>query len=91
MYMRYKGTVIPQHAHTYAHHSMLARGSVALWKDGEFIRNYQAPAAILIDAGVKHTFMNLEPDTIVYCIHNVSRDGEVSIQSEHNIDVSANG
>ena len=73
------GTYIPQHSHSYDHTSMLAVGSVRLWKDGLWVGDFTAPAGITIVAGVAHTFMALEDKTIVYCIHNVSRSGEVDI------------
>ncbi len=76
---------IPQHSHDYDHTSLLAVGSIRVWKDGVLDRDYKAPAGIFIEAGVKHTFLTLADDTIVYCIHNVSRNGQVSIAEEHQI------
>lgn len=71
------GTYIPQHVHKYDHTSMLAVGRVRIWKDGVFDGDYTAPTGILIAAGVAHMFMALVDGTIVYCIHNVSRTGDV--------------
>lgn len=73
------GTFIPQHVHPYDHTSMLAVGSVRLWKDGVLDGDYTAPTGILITAGIAHMFMALSDNTIVYCIHNVSRTGAVEI------------
>jgi hypothetical protein len=85
MHIKHAGMFIPQHSHTYEHMSMLAHGSVRVWQDGVFSGDYQAPAGIKIPANTLHTFMSLEPDTIVYCIHNVSRSGRVEINQEHSL------
>ncbi len=69
MWIRNALTFIPQHVHDFDHTSMLARGSVFLWKDGKLDRRYEAPTGILIKAGVRHMFLSLEDDTIIYCIH----------------------
>lgn len=62
--------IVPQHSHTYDHISLLAKGSIRAWKDGEFYGDFTAPEGIFIAAGVKHIFQALEPETIIYCIHN---------------------
>lgn len=85
MHIKNEGMFIPQHSHNYEHMSMLAHGSVRVWKDGVFSGDYKAPVGIKIPANTKHTFMSLEPDTIVYCIHNVSRSGKVEITQEHSL------
>jgi hypothetical protein len=76
---------VQQHAQEYAHTSLLACGSVRVWagKDGTS-EDFHAPAPIEIAAGVKHTFMSLEDNTVIYCIHNVSRTaGQVQVRDEH--------
>jgi quercetin dioxygenase-like cupin family protein len=86
MHLKTAGTYVAQHSHKYSHHSMLARGSVHVWKNEKFFAAYHAPCAILIEAGCKHTFMSLEDETIVYCIHNVSRShGDVEILAENGL------
>lgn len=85
MYLEKKGTVVPQHSHEYDHVSMLAVGSVAVWVDGVLIGEMKAPKPITIKAHKKHTFMSLEDGTTIYCIHNISRTGEVDIHEEHQI------
>ncbi len=79
------GTLVPQHVHSYSHASMLAVGSVRVWKDGVLAGDEKAPTAIEIAAGVAHLFQSLEDNTILYCIHNVSRTGKVDILREHQI------
>jgi hypothetical protein len=79
-------TVVPQHSHRYDHTTMLAKGMVGMKTgDDHEWRVHVAPAAIFIKAGVKHTFQSLEPDTILYCIHNVSRTGHVEVAEVHEI------
>jgi len=70
MYLKDAGTLIPQHSHVYDHTSMLAKGRVRLWADNELKGEFEAPCPLFIKAKVKHTFLSLEPDTLIYCIHN---------------------
>jgi len=83
MLLERAGTYVPQHSHKYDHTSMLAVGSLRAWKDGALLGDFKAPVPISIKAGCKHTFMSLEPNTVVYCIHNISREGYAEIQEEH--------
>ena len=85
MHAPVRGIEIPQHSHEYDHLSMLARGSVMLYADNVYQGVYRAPAGIIIKAGVKHRFVTLEDNTIVYCIHNVSRSGGIDIREEHKL------
>lgn len=85
MHIKHEGMFIPQHSHSYDHISMLAKGSVRVWQDGVFSGDYVAPVGIKILANIKHTFMSLEPDTIIYCIHNIGRNGQVEIDEEHHL------
>ena len=81
------GTFVPQHSHKYSHASMLASGSVRVWKDDVLHGDFKAPIPISIDAGCKHTFMSLEPNTVIYCIHRVGESGEPDIE-DHAVKVS---
>lgn len=78
------GLYVPQHAHEYHHISFVARGSVLAWKDGVCMGVFAAPKAIFIEAGAKHTFQSLEPDTLILCIHNTHGEG-ISIIEEHQL------
>jgi quercetin dioxygenase-like cupin family protein len=82
----HKGSLVPQHEHAYDHLSMLASGSIRVAVDGKFLGVYHAPAGINIQAGKKHVFLTLEDNTVIYCIHNVMRSGEVDITDEHVLD-----
>lgn len=83
MLLAAKGTMVPQHAHAYDHTSMLATGAVRMWEDEKLIGDFRAPYPLFIKAKVKHTFQSLEPNTLIYCIHNVHRTGTVQIYEEH--------
>lgn len=85
MFIRNAGTCVPQHAHVWDHTSLLAKGSVFCWKDGKLDQRYEAPAAILVKAGVKHMFQSLEDDTILYCIHNLHSEDKVAVLAEHDL------
>lgn len=76
-------TFIPQHSHEYDHLSMLASGAVRVWKNGESLGEFHAPAGILIERHAKHKFMTLVDNTIVYCIHNIRDAESVEVHAEH--------
>src|SRR5690348_14037165 len=85
-----KGTLIPQHVHKYDHSTLLARGSVLLWKDPlDGTRRkcslHRAPAILSIAAGVVHEFQSMEDETLLYCLHNLKGADGVELLSEHNI------
>ncbi len=69
IWVRNSRTFVPQHVHAYDHTTMIARGSVYVWTDGKLDRRYEAPTGLLIKAGIAHTFLTLEDDTVLYCIH----------------------
>lgn len=82
-----KGTLVAQHTHRYAHLSLVAKGSVRVWKDGKHLGDFKAPAFVNIEAHAKHRFQSLEDDTAVYCIHNTDRTGgKVEIEHENHIE-----
>jgi hypothetical protein len=85
MFIESAGTYIPTHAHMYDHVSMLARGSVRLWRDGVLIGDFVAPKGIDIPAKTKHTFLALEDSTTIYCIHNIKTAESVEILEEHHL------
>ena len=79
------GTFAPQHAHKYDHLSLLAVGSVVVWRDAANPETHHAPAGIEIRAGVKHTFKTLTDNTIIYCIHNAARPDVAAVVDEHHL------
>lgn len=83
--VRAAGTMLPQHAHTWDHVSLISAGAVAVWADGVFVRNLHAPAAMTIKAGVKHAFKVLLADTVISCIHRIDRTGEIDVAEEHQL------
>ena len=78
-------SMVPQHSHAWNHVTMLARGSVYVWKDGVLDRRYQAPTRIEIKAGVKHLFLTLEDNTLLFCIHNLHDEAAVKVLEEHQL------
>jgi quercetin dioxygenase-like cupin family protein len=69
-----KRTVMPagthgvQHAHTYAHCSILKRGDVMVQDGSGVWRTHSAPACIVIPAGIRHEVRALT-DAEWWCIH----------------------
>lgn len=85
MHLAKAHTLVPQHAHFHSHVTMLAAGSVRVWADGELLGDFHAPTGIHIKSHVKHTFMSLVPNTVLYCIHNMHGLGDVQISEEHQL------
>jgi hypothetical protein len=76
------GTLLPQHAHTWDHISLIVRGAVRVWCDGELLGVFTAPATIKIAARSFHTFTTLADNTIIACIHAVGEADDVAVH-EH--------
>lgn len=79
------GSYYPQHSHEYEHVTFIPVGSVRAWCDDELIGDIHGPNYLTIGAHKKHLFMTLVDNTIIECIHNTSRTGEVEIHEEHQI------
>ena len=72
-----KDMCVIQHVHKHDHTSMVATGAVRVWRNGFYVGDFKAPTGIMIVAGISHQMQALEDGTLVYCIHNISRSGEV--------------
>ena len=79
------GTLVPTHAHAWDHVSMLAIGAVKIWRDGVGGEIVHAPTGIFIKAGVKHAFLALEDNTIIFCVHNLHSEAAVKVLEEHDL------
>lgn len=86
MLMDREGICVPKHKHDYDHCSMLATGSVRVWHDDKLVGDFKAPMPLTVKAGIFHTYMSLEPNTLVYCIH-ATNGAEVEI-SEHQTEIN---
>lgn len=75
------GTMLPQHAHSFSHVSVIAHGGVNIWKDGHHWRSVLAPASVRIEAGVKHAFCTTLPNTVLLCVHR----SDMVVTEEHQI------
>jgi quercetin dioxygenase-like cupin family protein len=76
------GIMIAQHSHSFDHYTMVAYGSIRVWKNGKLIGDFKAPEGVLIEAYSKHKIMSLEDNTVGYCLHN----GNAEIEDENEID-----
>ena len=88
--IRQTGTILPQHAHTHPHITLVIRGSVAVSRDGEDLGDYHANSVhsmICIPANTLHQFMTLCDDVELACIHNADHiEGEEpTVAQEHHI------
>jgi quercetin dioxygenase-like cupin family protein len=80
-----KGYMVGQHAHTFSHLSILAKGKVIVRTDDSNIE-YTAPACIEIKEGIHHAISALE-DTVWFCIHatdetDINKIDEVLIKKD---------
>jgi len=71
-------TVISQHVHTHDHVTLVSRGTIECWQDGESIGVFKAPAIVTIPAGKKHAFLALTDDVTLCCLHNLRGTGLTS-------------
>lgn len=82
----HKDTIVPQHSHKYDHTTLIGRGKVRVWSEGQPKDEYDEGDAVYIKAGVKHSFQTLEDNTVLYCIHNIARGNGVEVFEEHEIE-----
>jgi hypothetical protein len=75
------GTMCPQHSHKYDHMSAIMAGAVQVEADDVPLGVFRAPAIVKIAALTKHTFITLEPNTVITCIHAVAL-GEADFHEE---------
>jgi len=85
LFIAKEGTIIPQHAHVFDHVSLVAVGAIRVWKDDVLAGDVVAPTPVFIAAGVKHKFMALEPNTLIFCCHNLKGEAAVKILAEHDL------
>lgn len=81
------GTIIPAHAHTYDHVTLLAYGSMRVEADGEMLGDFTGPVGILIRAHVKHTMTTLTPGVVFACIHALHGTEGVEIDGMHELEM----
>jgi hypothetical protein len=68
-------TIISQHIHAHDHVTLVSRGTIEGWQNGESMGVFVAPALITIPAGAKHAFMALTDDVVLCCLHNLRGTG----------------
>lgn len=71
------GTQTGYHAHVYDHTTVIIRGGVEAFADGQRLGEFREMENLLIKAGVKHRFVALDDNTTFVCVHNVSRTGTI--------------
>lgn len=68
-------SVIAQHIHAHDHITLVSRGSVEAWQDGELLGVFVAPAVVTIPAGKRHAFRAITDDVVLCCLHNLRGTG----------------
>lgn len=71
------GMQTAHHSHVYDHTTVIVRGAVEVYADGERLGIFREMESLLIKAFVKHRFVALQNDTTFVCVHNVSRSGAI--------------
>ena len=79
------GTLVPQHSHVYDHTTVLVRGSIQVWCDGEFLGDFTGPKMIEIKRGTKHKFLTLTDNVTLLCIHNAMHPDVAAVLEEHDL------
>lgn len=64
-----------QHVHAHDHITLVSRGTVEAWQDGELLGEFVAPSIVKIPAGKKHLFKALTDDVCLCCLHNLRGTG----------------
>ena len=85
-----RGTLLPQHAHTWDHISYVVSGAVRVWCDDKLLGDFMAPAAVKIAAHAKHSFLTLTDRVTIACIHNADHadaDGDPAIAGRHELEL----
>lgn len=83
------GTILPQHSHSFPHLSAILAGAVKVDADGVDLGIYGAGSFVKIAARTKHTFVTLEPGTIICCLHAVGETEDVDIHAEHHLNLES--
>lgn len=73
-----KGMLLPQHSHTYPHHSLIL-GTVGLYKNGIYSGDVVGPDVVYIEAGVQHSFLAKTDGVMLACIINLHGKDEVEL------------
>ena len=68
-------SVFAQHVHAHDHITLVSRGTIQAWQDGEDMGEFSAPSVISILAGRQHSFMALTDDVNLCCLHNLRGTG----------------
>ncbi len=74
---------LPQHSHRYDHTTILAVGSIDVWRENAYAGRHTAPAMLFIPANTKHLFKTLVPGTLIICAHNALRSDVAAVIEEH--------
>ena len=85
-----RGTLLPQHAHSFPHVSYIVSGLVRLWRDDKEIGDFVGPCAIKIPALSKHRFLTFSDNVVILCLHNADHadpDGEPPIAERHDLEL----
>jgi hypothetical protein len=66
------GNKVAQHVHDDDHPTLCGNGAAEYWEDGKFVGIVRAAGAVEVKGGKSHSFVALEDNTRLSCIHDVS-------------------
>lgn len=70
VFLKDANMLIGQHAHNHDHATYIGSGAARMWVDGDWVGDFTAGRAVPVMAHSKHTFMSLEPNTRLTCVHD---------------------
>lgn len=66
------GMRIPQHVHDHNHATYVGNGRARVYVNDRILGDYEAGQVVPVEAGKKHEFEALEPNTRLTCVHDVA-------------------
>lgn len=70
--LKEKNTFVPQHEHDHRHATLVCAGKARGWCGEVWIGDKGPGEAFDIEPGSSHSFMALEPDTRLACVHDIA-------------------
>lgn len=80
-----RGTLVPQHSHSWPHISYILSGVVRVWREDEHLGDFVGPCSVKIPALRKHSFLTLSDNAVILCLHNADHldHDEPAVTQEH--------
>jgi len=87
MLFKKAGDTMLGHRHSYKHVTLLSSGAIKA-SCGDISKDFTAPMLIVTPAGEEHSFVALEDNTVMACIHALRDENEEIIPEDSTMDYS---